>query len=136
LKKSFAISKQLTYSKEEKLKSRKLIEHLFNEGKNLSAFPLKVLYNVVEDTAVPIKAGVTVSSRRFKKAVDRNKIKRILREVYRLQKLPLQTALAENKTSLAIFFIYTGKELPVFNELHQKVGIILQKLQNQIINLS
>jgi len=102
----------------------------------LSAFPLKVLYNVVEDTAVPIKAGVTVSSRRFKKAVDRNKIKRILREVYRLQKLPLQTALAENKTSLAIFFIYTGKELPVFNELHQKVGIILQKLQNQIINLS
>ncbi len=136
MKKSFAISKQLTYSKEEKLKSRKLIEHLFNEGKNLSAFPLKVLYNVVEDTAVPIKAGVTVSSRRFKKAVDRNKIKRILREVYRLQKLPLQTALAENKTSLAIFFIYTGKELPVFNELHQKVGIILQKLQNQIINLS
>ncbi len=109
---------------------------MFNEGKSLSVFPVKVLYDVIEDTAVPIKAGVTVSSRRFKKAVDRNRIKRVLREVYRLQKLPLENELAEHRTSLAIFFIYTGKELPAFGELYQKMGIILQKLENQIINLS
>ncbi len=134
-KKPFIISKQLSYNKDEKLKSRKLIQHLFDEGKSFSVFPVKVLYDAIEDTAVPIKAGVAVSSRRFKKAVDRNRIKRTLREVYRQQKLPLQNTLAEKRTSFAVFFIYTGKELPVFNELYQKMGIILQRLQSQVINL-
>lgn len=97
---------------------------------------MKVLYDYTEDTAEPIQAGVTAGSRKFKKAVDRNRVKRVLREAYRLQKLPLQNALREQKVSLSIFFIYRGKELPVFNEAYEKMGIILQKLQNEIINLS
>jgi ribonuclease P protein component len=83
-----------------------------------------------------LQAGVTVSSRRFKKAVDRNRVKRILRETYRLQKLPLQQVLNEKNISIALFFIYTGKELPVFSEVYEKMGIILQHLHHQIINSS
>ena len=125
------IPTRFTYNKEEKLKSRKLIEHLFDKGQSLSAFPLKVLYDYTENT-VQLQAGVTISSRRFKKAVDRNRVKRILREAYRLQKLPLQNLLQQQNLSLALFFIYTGKELPVFADVYEKMKIILQKLESNI----
>ncbi len=62
-------------------------------------------------------------------------MKRILREAYRLQKKPLQQALQEKRISVALFFIYTGKELPGFTEVYEKMGIILQKLQKDILNL-
>lgn len=81
---------------------------------------------------MPLRAGVTTSSRIFKKAIERNRVKRILREAYRLQKLPLQQHLKEENRSLALFFIYTGKELPVFAEVYDRMGIILQKLQGDI----
>jgi ribonuclease P protein component len=82
-----------------------------------------------------LQTGVTVSSKKFKKAVERNRVKRVLREAYRLQKIILQDALKEKGISLALFFIYTGKELPVFEELYKKMGIILQRLQKEILNL-
>jgi ribonuclease P protein component len=121
-----------TYSKEERLKSRKVIELLFKEGKSYTAFPLKVLYAVVKDSSTPLQAGVSTSSRKFKKSVERNRVKRILREAYRLQKKPVQQALQEKKISLALFFIYVGKELPGFPEVYEKMGIILQKLQKEL----
>lgn len=98
-------------------------------------FPVKVLYEFIESSPVSIQAGVTVSSRTFRKAVDRNKVKRVLREVYRLQKPPLQSVLTEKNAFVRLFFIYTGKELPVFIELCEKMGITLQKLQSQILKM-
>ncbi len=102
----------------------------------MSAFPVKVLYDFVENTSVTLQAGVTTSSRKFKKAVERNRVKRVLREAYRLQKPLLQQALEKQSISLALFFIYTGKDLPVYAEVYKKMGIILQKLENYVKNLS
>lgn len=130
--KNLFISKLFSYNKEEKLKSRKQIEHLFSKGKSISAFPVKVLYDVAKDDTAALQAGVTTSSRNFRKAVERNRVKRILREAYRLQKLPLQQHLKDKNSSLALFFIYIGKELPVFAEVYERMGIILQKLQKDI----
>lgn len=79
-----------------------------------------------------MQAGVTVSSRSFKKAVDRNRVKRVMREVYRLQKLPLQNKVEQAGKHLLIFFIYTGKELPVYAELYKKMEIILQRIVEQV----
>lgn len=129
------ISRCFTYGKEEKLKSRKLIELLFAEGKSQSAYPLKVLYEIIENDKVSLIAGVTVSSRRFKKAVDRNRIKRIVRETYRLQKLPISEALSKKGTCLALFFIYTGKDLPIFHEVFEKMKSVLRKVHDEIISL-
>ena len=109
-----------------------MIEHLFTKGKSMSAFPVKLLYDFSEDETKPLKAGVTVSSRNFKKAVDRNRVKRLLREAYRLQKIPLQTQVLEDGKSLALFFIYIGKELPVYKELHEKIGVLLERLTNDL----
>jgi ribonuclease P protein component len=79
-----------------------------------------------------LQAGFGASSRHFKKAVDRNRIKRLGREAYRLQKGPLLQRLTEKGLSLAVFLIYTGKELPEYATVTEKIGVILQKLIKEI----
>ncbi|OYW76501.1 MAG: hypothetical protein B7Y37_06505 [Sphingobacteriia bacterium 28-36-52] len=127
-----------TYSKQEKLKSRKALEELFAKGKSFSVFPIKVFYTVtdqsnadglVADPAL-VQAGVGVSSRIFKKAHDRNKVKRLLREVYRTQKQSLYTSVANQQ--LNVFFLYIGKELPVFADLQIAMEKTLEKLIRKI----
>jgi ribonuclease P protein component len=124
-----------TYSKQEKLKSRKALEQLFAKGKSFSVFPIKVFFTVsdvsVSDGAL-VQAGVGVSSRIFKKAHDRNKVKRLLREVYRTQKQPLYTSVASNQQQLNVFFLYIGKELPVFADLQIAMEKTLEKLIRKI----
>ena len=77
-----------------------------------------------------LQLGVTVPSRNFKRAVDRNRIKRLLRESWRLQKHNLRSKQEENKQTLFVFLIYTGKEMPAFQELNEGVKAILNKLQS------
>jgi ribonuclease P protein component len=83
-------------------------------------------------TPAPLQAGFGAGSRHFKKAVDRNRIKRLSREAYRLQKQPLMDALAEKERSMALFFIYTGKELPDHGTVKAKIGVLLQKLIKEV----
>jgi ribonuclease P protein component len=75
-----------------------------------------------------LQAGFGASTRNFKKAVDRNRIKRLSREAYRLQKQTLYDHLVEKNRCLAVFFIYTGKELPDYGTVTEKIGVALQKL--------
>lgn len=78
---------KFTLGKEERLKSRKLITKLYAEGKSIKVFPLRMVYLQVSHTSkFPAQMGVSVPKRNFKKAVDRNRIKRLIRESYRLQK--------------------------------------------------
>jgi ribonuclease P protein component len=125
------MAKQFSLGKEERLKSRKLIEELFSAGKNFVVNPFRIYY-MVSKGAFTLRFGVGVSGKNFKKAVDRNRIKRLIREAYRLQKLSLQERLKEKNSQLNIFFIYTGKELPDFNLAKEKVNVALKKLQEII----
>lgn len=76
-----------TLGKEERLKSKKLIEKLYTEGNSVKAFPLRMMYLKTPHTSkYPAQVGVSVPKRNFKLAVDRNRIKRLMRETYRLQK--------------------------------------------------
>lgn len=122
---------KFTLHKTERLKSRKSIERVFSAGSNFFIYPFKVQYLSIipSDNNTPIlQAGVTVSTRNFKKAVDRNRIKRITREAYRVQKNELQQILKTKQKAMQIFFIYVGKEIPVFTQLHQKLSLILERL--------
>jgi ribonuclease P protein component len=121
--------KQFTLSKNERLKSRKAIEHLFKEGLRFSVSPFRVYYTFSSTTG--LKFGAGVSARNFRKAVDRNKIKRLTREAYRLQKLSLEETLNNRKTGLHVFLIYTDKELPSYKKIFDKVHVILNKLDQQ-----
>ena len=121
-----------TYSKNEKLKSRKALEGLFARGKSFSIFPIKVFYTIEDNPKNQVHAGVGVSSRIFKKANDRNRVKRLLREVYRTQKHPLYAAMNQKTGSLDVFFLYIGKELPEFTALKETMEKVLEKLVRKI----
>ncbi len=121
------MAKKLTLGKNERLKSRKQIELLFNEGKKFSITPFRVHYLFNELANPPLQFGVGVSNKNFKKAVDRNRIKRRVREAYRLQKISLQQKLKEKKHQLSIFIIYNGKEMPEYREVFVQMNKILDK---------
>lgn len=130
-KKIEPISKQFTFGKNERLKSRKLIERVFREGKNFAVYPYRVYYinglGLAGSSAQRIQFGVGIGKKNFKKAVDRNRIKRLTREAYRLQKKILQEG-TQKDIQWAIFLIYTGKELPEYDKLYEKLAVILKKL--------
>ena len=107
--------------KEDKLKSRKAIDELFKKGKSFSYFPLKVVW-LPSNKNGTLQAGIGVSSRHFKKAVNRNRIKRLVREAWRLQKNNLQHQLLDKDKRLSIFFLYVGRELPAYDVIHASVG--------------
>jgi ribonuclease P protein component len=122
-----------TYHKTEKLKSRKLLQELFAQGKSFSVFPVKVFYMYLPETAKePVQAGVGVSARIFRKAVERNRIKRLLRECYRVNKLPLYSTLNNKNKKIAVFLLYIGKEIPAHALLNVKMKLVLNKLQETI----
>lgn len=125
------MAKQFTLGKGERLKSRKQIEQLFSEGKNFPVSPFRIYYRVsplITNSPSNLQFGAGVSGKNFKRAVDRNRVKRLTREAYRLQKKELQATLTQKKIQLNVFFIYTGKELPEFNTVKEKVNVILNKL--------
>lgn len=102
---------------------------LFENKQSFFSFPLKVFYMQplqVQDNH--IKAAVGVNSRNFKKAVDRNRIKRVLREAYRLNKLPLHQYLEEHNKQLTVFFLYVDKLLPLKGTVQNKMPLIIQEL--------
>ena len=114
-----------SYPQDEKLKSKKIIDLLFTEGKSVSKYPLRLVYvkhDFEED--VPLKIGVSVSKKHFKNAVDRNYFKRVLRESYRLNK----QLLVENlDTKYCCMFFYQTKEKLSYQEINQKTIELFEK---------
>ena len=115
------------YRKQDKLKSRKAIAELFSNGKSFSNFPFKVIW-LPENKSAILQTGIGVSSRYFKKATDRNRIKRLMREAYRLQKVMLQQHLEKNQLHLSVFILYVGRELPDYDMVFEKTGVLLKRL--------
>ena len=129
--------KQFTLGKEERLKSRKQIEQLFDKGKSFVVAPFRIYFIVNNESTIQkgesgLKFGTGVSAKNFKKAVDRNRIKRLTREAWRLQKNEIREKTSEKQKQLNVFFIYTGKELPDFITVKEKVAIALKKLADKI----
>jgi ribonuclease P protein component len=124
---------RFTLGKKERLKRRKIIEQLFREGKGINMAPLRATYKFYTATLDnPLQAGFTVSSRQFKKAVDRNRIKRLLREAWRLQKIILEEKCREQNKQLAVFILYIGKEMPAFATVQEQMAVILNKLIKKV----
>lgn len=82
---------------------------------------------------IVLQAGVSVSKKHFKRAVHRNRIKRLMREGYRLQKEGLILALRTQHLTMHLFLIYTGKELPLFEDVKNKLKTVLQRLEKEIV---
>jgi len=121
---------KFTFNKKEKLKSQKLIEQLFSEGHSLSVYPFRIIYlNTVFQDDILIKVGVSVSKRNFKRAIDRNRIKRLMREAYRLNKPQYFNNIT---TPYALMILYIGKEVPTFTEVETKLNLLFEKFSSKV----
>ena len=120
---------QFGYNKYEKLKSRKLIKQLFEDGKAISVFPLRLVYlKTNHDGKYLLQTGVSVSKRNFKLAVDRNRIKRMMREVYRLNKAKFYNSISEK---YIFMFIYLGKKEMDYHKLDKKMNELIDAFLNK-----
>jgi ribonuclease P protein component len=119
-----------TYPKNEKLKSKITIGLLFSEGKSVSKYPLRLVYysGALSDEE-KIKMGVSVSKKNFKRAVDRNYYKRILRETYRLNKHILIDNLDK---PYAFMLFYQTKDRLSYEEINTKTIQLFEKFLIQI----
>jgi ribonuclease P protein component len=119
-----------TYPKNEKLKSRITIGLLFTEGKSVSKYPLRLVYKAGSlNESEKIKMGVSVSKKNFKKAVDRNYFKRVLRETYRLNKHLLIDNLDQ---PYSFMFFYQTKDRLTYEEINTKTIQLFEKFLLQI----
>lgn len=121
-----------TLGKTERLKSRKQIEQLFRGGKSFHTGLLKVFHQPkdldAKQPTIYLQLGVGVGTRYFKQAVKRNRIKRLMREAYRLQKQELELLMQQQQKTLNLFFIFTGKEVPSYELVFETTTAALQKL--------
>ena len=130
----FSIKMNFTYPKNEKLKSKITIGLLFSEGKSVSKYPLRLVYysgTLGEDQK--IKMGVSVSKKYFKKAVDRNYFKRVLRETYRLNKHLLIDNLDQ---PYAFMLFYQSKDRLSYEEINTKTIQLFEKFVAQTTKIS
>lgn len=127
------ISSELNYNndfsfrKEERLCSKKIIDILFTEGISFLVFPLKI--QIIETklpVSLPAQAAFIVSKKIFKKAIDRNMLKRRMREAYRLNKNDFYINLKERQ--LAVFFIFIGKEIIGYKQIETAMKKAMKKI--------
>ena len=123
-----------TYPKNEKLKSKITIDLLFSKGKSVSKYPLRLVfvesdYGIASDSDQKLKMGVSVSKKYFKRAVDRNYFKRVLRETYRLSKHILIDNLDKN---YAFMFFYQTKDRLTYEEINTKTIQLFEKFVSQL----
>lgn len=124
-----------TFSKEERLCSEKAIEQLFSKGSSFIAYPLRVVYLVKEEenlgNCLP-QVLISVPKRKFKRANKRNRIKRLVREAYRLHKHPFFELCREKNSSMSIAFLYLKDELPTYLEIEKAVLKTLVNLKDRM----
>lgn len=121
-----------TLRKAEHLYEKKAIETLFETGKTVSLSPVRLLWNVYEGKSeLPVKVAFTVPRRSFKKAIDRNLLKRRMREAYRKNKYILYGIAETGLKHYHIMFVYTAKDKALYAEIESKIVLTLQRIADK-----
>ena len=117
------MNKKNTLGKKERLKSKKLIGKLFEEGKSIKKYPFRLIFLIQdENSLLKNQASFSVPKRNFKKAVDRNRIKRLIKEAYRLEQRKI---LQDYNLPFIIMITYLGKKEPIFSDVKENIKELL-----------
>ena len=118
-----------TFKKDERLTGKKLIDELFKDGSFFYLYPFKVQFLSVDgNRKKPVQILMAVSSKSFPHAVDRNRIRRRMREAYRVNKQELYDSLGRKQVNFLVALIYTGKQSESYDLISMKMKIILKRL--------
>ena len=127
------MAKLFSLNASERLKSRKLMERVFKNGTRWHKFPFRVSFLIENETGDSlIKFGCSAPIRNFKKAVDRNRVKRLMKEAFRLEKHLLLESLREKNARLIVFVIFTAPVLPKFETIKTSMNEVVLKLKDEI----
>ena len=123
------MTRLFTFGKTERLTLKSRIDSLFNEGNSFTISPFKVIYLMVEQQSVPVQVLISVPKKKFRHAVDRNSLRRKIREAYRLHKHLLDASPGMDRGTLCLAFIYTGdrRDIP-FPVLEEQMVRCLEQL--------
>ena len=129
-----------TFSKDERLCSRKLIDQLYSEGHRMMAYPYSVqwlvgseAHNTLDKSDEPCQVLIVAPKKRFHHAVDRNRVKRLTRECWRHTKPQLYEFLAEHDLHLSLSLVYIGNEIMPYDKLMGRMEKLVQQLQKEIV---
>lgn len=118
-----------TFKRDERLKSKKAISALFEEGNSFYCFPFRVLWmDSIHRGHYPVQVAVSVSKKNFKKAVHRNRIKRLMREAWRLNKNRLYSSLEEHNKKIIVMLVFTGNKIPAYKVSAGSMEKVVSKL--------
>jgi ribonuclease P protein component len=117
-----------TFKKEERLCSTKLLDKLFHSGSSFLLYPFRVMWMPTTEQDAPVQVVIQVSKRRYKRAVDRNLIKRRIRELYRIHKASHLYPIISAERPICLGISYIGKEILLSTELEPKLLNALKTL--------
>lgn len=120
-----------SFLKNEKLCQKESIDSIFAQGDKISDRPIKLLWKEVPNQPLVLQTLISVPKRRIPKATDRNRIKRLIREAFRIQKQPLIDQLTQKKISINLAIIYSDNKVLSYKEIHDKICLTLQRLSQK-----
>lgn len=117
-----------TFNRENRLRTKSEFAELFESGKPISNYPIKTIFLFCKDSPAICQFGVSVPKRNFKRAVKRNRVKRLMREVLRKNKFTLEQSCKSSRLALKVLFVYQNNQLPDYELIEQKLIHSLNKL--------
>lgn len=122
-----------TFGKPYRLCSRKVMNAVFSEGRTMKRHPIKLVYlSTPLPTNKSFQVAISVPKKIFKRAPDRNRIKRLIREILRKNKHDLEEVLTQKNEQLALFLIYFGQDLLTYATLEKKLVRLLDNLVQEL----
>lgn len=119
------------FGKNDRLCSKTVIDELFRSGTGFKEYPIRIVQLPIAENDTPAKLLISVPKKRFKKAISRNLIKRLIREAYRLHRTELMEKWRSEGKYFALAFVYIGTDIPTFHDLNEAMQRIVEKLNSK-----
>ena len=125
--------KEKGFSKQERICNRNDFKLLFSDGKSFFSYPFRCIFHWTASNESLVRIAISVSKKKFKLATDRNRIKRLIREAYRLEKQYLYNRIQKHPITLDLLIIYTENKILDYEQLQNKIRILMKKTIDELL---